>query len=1062
MRQNLISLSMLACLLGPAAATSALAAPIVAQQQTVKGNVVDENGEPLIGVTVQIAGQTSGGAITDIDGNFTINAAKGAKLKFSYIGYADQTVTVSGATVNVKMTPDDQSLQEVVVVGYGTQKKESLTGAVTVVDAKAFEDKGAITSPLQALQGTVPGVIITRGSGAPGDESWGMTLRGAVSTNTAAPLVIIDGVEYSDGINGLRNINSADIESINFLKDASAAIYGSKAAGGVVLITTKQAKAGKVQISYNGSFTGKKPGLQPKLMNIDQWTDAVETALTNDGSVNANWLGYIDLARKYKGEYIDLDHSPNPFGGAGFNDVADFVFSDNDWQKTLWGNSYSTSHNLSVSGGNETNLFRLSLGYMYDGSPLQWGDNYNHRFNLRANDKLTITKGLTLTSDIAYNRQDQVRPSQLNAVLSASTPQPGLPASTIDGKPYAWGSWRAPNWVAELGGDNKLKVSAINISEILNYDITKNFTVNVTGGYNTSTATRDNVKNAIDWYNYAGTRVVLQNPTQDKSSYNNSFSRTDYYMESAYVNYHNTFNDIHNLSIMVGEQYNYMQYKYTNVGIEDINNSLEVPNGQGTQTLSASKYHESMMSYFGRLNYDYMSRYLFEAQARYDGSSKFQPENRWKFFWGASAAWRITEEKFMQPLNKWFSNLKLRLSYGVVGNQSGIDRYDGTQLYNVHTASGALIGTGRVTYIDTNGTLASTDRTWEKIHNYNIGLDYGFFGNRLNGSIEAYYKRNNNMLVSVSYPAILGDNAPRGNKGKFEAKGWEGTINWADHIGPVKYHAGATLTYATNKVIDIGATSVMTAGFKSVQEGYPLNSFFGLKYMGKIQDAETLQKYTDYYKNGNAISWTGSLRLGDNMFEDVNHDGKLTEDDVVYLGSNDPKFSFSWNVGAEWNGFDVNVVFQGVTARTIFRDSNGGLNTWRVPMQAIYLNTTTQSIGNTWSPEHRDAYYPTYSNTSWINHYNYQISSWSVENGAYMRLKNLTIGYTLPQSLLNHLRPLTKVRVYFTGNDLWETSKIRDGWDPEQSRNAYSDSESNAIYRYPFCRSYTVGLDITF
>lgn len=1060
MKQNLITLSMLIALSGTGMATVAMASPIVAQHQTVKGTVVDENGDPLIGVTVQVAGQ-SGGTVTDLDGHFTLNAPKGAKIKFSYVGYTDQTLAATATPMSVTMQPDNKVLQEVVVVGYGTQKKESLTGAVTVVDAKAFEDKGSLSSPLQALQGTVPGVIITRGSGAPGDESWGMTLRGAVSTNSAEPLVIIDGVEYSDGINGLRNINSSDIESINFLKDASAAIYGSKAAGGVVLVTTKQAKAGKLQVNYSGSFTGKKPGLQPKLMNIDQWTDAVETALTNDGSVNAAWLGYIELARKYKGEYIDLDVSPNPFGGTAFNDVADFVFSDNDWQKTLWGNSYSTNHNLSVSGGNDANLFRVSVGYMYDGSPLQWGNNYNHRLNYRVNDKLTLAKGVTLTTDISYNRQDQVRPSQLRGVLSSSTPQPGLPASTVDGRPYAWGSWRAPNWVAELGGDNKLKVSATNISETFNWDITSHLTVNATGGYNTSTATRDNVTNAIDWYNYAGSRVVLQNPTQEKSSYSNSFSRTDYYMESAYANYHNTFGD-HNLSVMVGEQYNYKQYKYTLVSIEDINDNLEVPNGQGTQSLSASKWHEAMMSYFGRLNYDYRSRYLFEAQARYDGSSKFQAANRWQFFWGASGAWRITEEDFMQPLSGYVSNLKLRLSYGVVGNQNGIDRYDGTQLYNVSTAAGALIGSGKVTYIDTNGTLASTDRTWERVHNYNIGLDFGFLNNRLTGTVEAYYKRNNNMLVSVSYPAVLGDNAPKANYGKFEAKGWEGTINWADKIGQVSYHLGGSVTYATNKVIDIGATSVMSAGFKSVQEGYPLNSFFGLRYIGKIQDSETLQKYTDYYKGGNAINWTGSLRLGDNMFEDVNRDGKLDENDLVYLGSDDPKFSFSWNVGAEWKGIDVNLVFQGVTARTIFRDSNGGLNTWRVPMQAIYLNTTTQSIGNTWSPDHRDAYYPTYSNTSWINKYNYQISSWSVENGAYMRLKNITIGYTLPQSLLQHLRPLQKVRVYFTGNDLWETSKVRDGWDPEQKRQAYSDSESTVIYRYPFCRTYTVGLDVTF
>lgn len=1065
MKQQFIKVCMLSGLAMPLFSASLLAAgnpnPIVAQQQQVQGTVVDKTGEPLIGVTVQVVGQ-QGGTVTDLDGHYSIKAAKGAQLKFSYIGFTEQVLKVAGNQLNVTMSEDNQMLQEVVVVGYGVQKKESLTGAVAVVDAKAFQDKGSISSPLQALQGAVPGVIITRNSGAPGDESWGMSLRGAVSANTAAPLVIVDGVEYSDGINGLRLLNSADIESINFLKDASAAIYGSKAAGGVVLVTTKRAKDAKMTIEYSGSFTAKKLGLQPKLMSMDQWCDAVETALTNDGGTNTNWLTYVDLARRYKNSYIDLDKTPNPFGSAGFKDVADFVYSDNDWQKTLWGNSWSTQHSLSLSGGNQSNLFRISLGFLYDDSPLQWGNNNNKRFNLRVNDKLQVAKNFSLVTDIAYNRQDQVAPSMIGSVLSASTPQPGLPASTIDGRPYAWGTWCAPNWLAELGGDNKLRVNAINISEVATWNINKHLDAVVTIGYNTSSATRDNVENAIDWYNYAGTRVVYNKPTQADSKYTSTFSRTDYYMGSGYLNYHNTFADVHNLSVMAGAQYNYTQFKGSGVSVKDINSSLEVPNGQGLVELAnVSKYHEAMMSYFGRLNYDYKERYLLEGLMRYDGSSKFQPENRWQFFWGLSGGWRLMEESFMKPLSHIFSNLKLRLSYGVVGNQNGIGRYDGTQLYNVKTASGALIGGGLLSYIDTNGELASTDRTWEKIHNYNLGLDFGFLNNRLTGTVEAFYKRNNNMLISVTYPGILGDNAPKANKGKFEAKGWELNVNWADKIGQVKYHVGGMVTYATNKLIDYGATNVISSGLHSNIEGYPLNSYFGYRYMGKIQDADQLQKYTDYYYGGNTVNWTGSLRLGDNMYEDVNHDGKLNEKDLVYLGTNDPKLSYSFNFGAEWKGFDFSMMFQGVGRRTIFRDKNGGLNTWRVPMQAIYLNTTTQSIGNTWSPEHRDAYFPTYTNVTWINQYNYQISSWSVEDGAYLRLKNLTIGYTLPQSVIKKLKPLSRLRVYFTGNDLWETSKIRDGWDPEQSNRAYDDHD-NPLSRYPFSRTFTFGVDATF
>ena len=275
----------------------------VMAQTTVKGTVVDVSNEPLIGVTIQEVGVAGNGTVTDIDGNYTIKVKQGASLKFSYIGYKDQIIAVAGKTsIDVQMAEDSEEMEEVVVVGYGTQKKETLTGAVTVVDSKALENKGTMSSPLQALQGSVPGVIITRTSGAPGDEGWGMSLRGAVSANNGQPLIIIDGVEYED-VNSLRLINSNDIESMNFLKDASAAIYGSKAANGVVLITTKQAKAGKTKVEYNGSYTLKKVAMKPELMNLDQWCNYIEETLMNDGGTNNVWLNYIALARQYKGQY---------------------------------------------------------------------------------------------------------------------------------------------------------------------------------------------------------------------------------------------------------------------------------------------------------------------------------------------------------------------------------------------------------------------------------------------------------------------------------------------------------------------------------------------------------------------------------------------------------------------------------------------------------------------------------------------------------------------------------------------------------------------------------------
>lgn len=311
------------------------------------------------------------------------------------------------------------------------------------------------------------------------------------------------------------------------------------------------------------------------------------------------------------------------------------------------------------------------------------------------------------------------------------------------------------------------------------------------------------------------------------------------------------------------------------------------------------------------------------------------------------------------------------------------------------------------------------------------------------------------MLIDAQYPGVLGDNAPTMNLGKFEAKGWEGNMTWSDKIGPVQYHIGGTITYTTNKLIDLGATSVLKSGFVGKQQGYPLNSYFGLRYVGKIQTQEELEKYKYYYLDGNGIGMQDNLRLGDHMFEDVNGDGKLDQNDYVYLGTDDPKLSYSINIELEWKGFDLSAIFQGVGRRTVFRGGEGN-ETWRVPMSAIYLNTTTQSIGNTWNPENRNAYYPSYTSIGSINNYNYQCSSWSVENGNYLRLKSLTLGYNFPASLLSKTKAISRLRIYVSGADLWEVSKINDGWDPEASRKVSGNG------RFPFNRTCTVGLDVTF
>lgn len=1024
--------------------------------QVVRGEVLDQEGEPLIGASVIVKGAADGVA-TDFDGKFEIKAPLGSTLEIRYVGYQTKEVKVDGSDLKIVLSEDASVLDEVVVVGYGTQKKATMTGAVTAVGEKALADKGNLSSPVQALQGQVPGVIITRSSSAPGDESWSMSLRGAVSKNSSEPLVIIDGVEY-ESVNDLRLINPSDIESINFLKDAAASIYGSKAAGGVVLVTTKKAKDATLRVDYSGSVTYKKTGLSANLMTLDEWSDAVIQARTNDGyGIDDNWMKYAMLAKQYKNQYIDLNNSVNPFMGGGFTDVADFVFFDNNWNDIMWGDAVATSHELSIAGGKQGSTFRLSVGYMYDGSNLRWGNNNNNRYNIRLNNTVDLTDKLHLTSVISYNRQDQVAPSQIGQALTAAQAQPGLPASTVDGKPYGWGTWKTPNWVAELGGDNKLNVNAVNISEAFLYNILPGFNANVTLGYNTSSASRDSKVKQVEYYNYAGTDVVLKSPEQTETSYSKSYSRTNFYSVQGYLDYSRTVNE-NFFKIMAGTQYNYKSYEYSATTVYDIQPELDVINGSGTVELgNISKWNEAILSFYGRGNYTYADKYLFEAQARYDGSSKFQGKNRWAFFWGASAGWRLTQENFMEGVRDWMNEFKLRLSYGNVGNQNGIDRYSGIMLYNFHQGGGVLVGNSLLSYLDTNGKLISNDRTWERVHNYNIGLDLGFFNNRFTATVETFWKKINNMLIDVTYPAVLGDQAPTANFGKFKSWGYEGQVNWNDRIGNVTYNVGGTFTYVDNKLLDNGGDGVVRAGVRSDREGYPLNSVFGLRYAGKIQNEEQLELYKDRYRGNYSMNGTlNMVRLGDNMYEDINGDGKLDENDLVYLGSDDPKIQYSFNAGLQWNGFDLALTFQGAAKRTVWRsESGGGFDPWACPMRSVYQNSSNQWIGNVWSPETPDNFYPTLTNQEGINAYNYQCSSWSVSDGSYLRLKNVTIGYSLPQKVLKGTI-LSQVRFYVTGTDLWEWCKIHDGWDPEARRTV------TAASRYPFVRTFTFGANISF
>lgn len=1027
----------------------------------VNGIVTDPEGEPLIGASVTVKGQAIGVA-TDIDGNFSIaNVKPGATIMVSYIGYTPfEGKATYGEPMKITLHEDSEMLSEVVVVGYGTQKKETLSGSIAVVDSKIFKDKGTTSNPLKALQGAIPGTVVTRTSGAPGEEGWNISVRGAVSLNTTSPLVIIDGMPQ-EGTGALSALNPNDIESMSFLKDASAAIYGAKAASGVILVTTKSAKSGKAKIEYSGSYTRKFVGLQPSLMSYDQWIECTQQTVLNDGLGTDNaWYQFPELAKTMKGSYIYCLDGRNPSQVLpSFPGMTDFTFMDVDWNKVLWKDANSTQHDLSISGGSDAITYRISLGYLYDQSNLRWGNNSNERFNIRASNDIRLSDKLKLNSVIAATRRHQVAPTRIADMLTSTPVHVGFPVSTIDGKPYNWGSEYGPNWLGELGGDNKLVTTDFSINETLKWNILPGLDLTASGSYSTNNATRDKKYLSIDWYDYLGNpRAADKTPWPKLSDnyYENTSNRTDRFSVQAYVNFNRTFKDIHSVNIMAGLQYDYLSFRQSGTRAYNIRPSLDIINGSGEIELSKGdmrprNYEEAMLSYFMRVNYNLMNRYLIEGNFRYDGSSKFRAKNRWDAFYGISAAWRIAEEPFMAALKPTLNELKLKLSYGQVGNQSGIDRYDGIQFYNFRSSTGALLDGDYLSYLEA-GNMVSLERSWERIHNYNIGLDLGMLNNRLTGSVDVFMKRNNNMLVAKKYSGVLGAEAPALNNGKFESHGWEGQISWRDKIGNVSYSVGGSFTYMTNKLKE-GGEDVAWAGYNAKLNGYPIGSIFGYRYVGKIQNEEQLRKYTNRYLSTNTIGMPAGLRLGDNMYEDVNGDGKLTQDDLVYLGTDMPKIQYSFNFTVNWKGFDFSATFQGAAKRTVCRPADS----YKVPFKTIYRNTSNVSYGKVWSPEHPDNPFPTYSNQEVINNYNYLVSSWYVEDGAYIRLKNVSLGYTFPQSVYKHLaNVVSNIRIYVSGSDLWEHSNITDGWDPEASRNV------SAMSRYPFNRTFTAGLNLTF
>ncbi|MCS3798669.1 SusC/RagA family TonB-linked outer membrane protein [Niastella sp. OAS944] len=1072
----------------------------IAQTKTVSGKVINgDNKEPVIGATVKVK---EGKEITTTkeDGTFILPAPANASIEISAVGFITQTIPADFTqAMTIGLAVNNTSLGEVVVVGYGTAKKGSLTGAVSTVNAKTFQDRGPIASPLAALQGQVPGVAVTRSSAQPGRESWNFLIRGNSSTNGTEPLVIVDGLTLPNTA-ALNSFNPADIENISFLKDAAAAsIYGSRAASGVVLITTKRAKSGKASIQYNGSLSKKKIGLLPELVDIKGWGPMMEEAKVTDGvAPNDIWYKYGKLAQyavanniqylKYADAATWLNNQG--LGAAGFfTDVKDFVFFPGTMQDVLWGDAVSNEHQLSISSKGDKSGYRISLGYLNDGSLLQVGNNSNKRYNLRLTHDYQFSPKLKMESNFSLEKNDIIQPSNIGAVLNNGI-QPGMPLEAMNGKPYVWGSGignATTNNIAKYGGDGKELNTRLNSSINLTYNFTKNLKGVTAIGYyfnNTDYRTREN---AITWYDYSGTIPIstLSPSNSNRSFYQRANRKEAYYNVNAYLEYAKIFHEDHDVKMMVGTQYERQEVasflaKAFDV-MADVPSSLSLSTGDGTsKTVGEDQYHVALAGYFGRFNYAYKNKYLFEINGRYDGTSRFQQDNRWQFFYGFSGGWRISQEPFMEDIS-FLNDLKLRASWGNVGNQytTRQNLYEYVQLMNLNFSTGPgsagfpIIGTSPVVRVSPGG-IPAPDRTWERVQTTNLAMDFSVLNSRLSGSVELFRKNNDNLLLPRTLPAVLGADAPNTNNGKLRTDGWDLSMTWSDRIGKVTYRVGGNISAYKTKLVDFGGQTLIKTddrGLNKTVQGYPINSYFGLEYAGRIQTDKELEDYRAYIKDNNIGMPSGAatalpngrLALGDNMFKDLNGDGKITfPEDAKFLGTDDPRLVYSMNAGLEWNGFDVNVIFQGVGKRTIVRDGN-----WRIPANVIFQAQNKAFENAWWTPERTGAYLPRISATGAINNYNYFPSDWVKENGAYLRLKNLVVGYTLPASITQKAH-IQRLRVYFSGNDLWEHTKIRDGWDPEATRNVNNSGDTNnnnvstSSGRYPFYRYLTAGVNVTF
>ena len=1044
MSKRFITAGMLSSLLLIGGAASTHAQAITVAQQTAGtciGTIVSETGEEVIGATVKVQG-TSMATSTNIDGHFSLTGVKpGAILEISCIGYEPLTVTWKGEPLSLTMKETANALDEVVVVGYGSQKKVNLTGSVASVNMDKISDTRPITNVSQALAGLASGVNVTSGNNQPGNDNATIRVRGVGTLNDASPLVIIDGVEA-----GINTVNPSDIESMSILKDAaSAAIYGSRAANGVILITTKKGQSGSVKVNYNGyvSFESIRKTLTP----VSNYADYME--LINEGYYNT-------YGQK---NYIFSDAVINEWRA---NEGGDQLrYPNQDWIDATFKNATATNHTVSMSGGSDKIRFYTSFGYL--NNPGVMPNAGFSRYSARVSVDADVTKWLTIGA-LASGYRGETQPGarvQDDIFTYASATTPGMVFLAPDGRFGAMNNTEDDSQCAvnnpisrayRIEGNQRKNNSRIRFTGTFRpYE-----GITVVGSYNYELVDTEQRQKPhfVQGWNFKDD--VMTYDSTGKTSVSNSDAKVERYFRDAVGNYDKKFWDRLQFNLMVGASSELYRSKSFNASRQDLIDLGLWALGAATGDASAggSSTEWSMLSYFGRVNLNWMEKYLLEFNLRYDGSSRFQKGRRWGHFPSASAGWRMEREAFMQGLvDKGLDALKLRVSYGKLGNNS-IGNYDTQALY---TSSGMnyVLGNSLATGL-AQSALANALLTWESTNVFNVAADLMLFNSRLSATLEYFHKKTDNILISLPAPAVHGTTSlPKVNSAQVSNQGFELTLTWNDRIGNVNYGINANATYVKNNVDKFKGkdkAGMSISGANLIWEGHPINSQYLLKVDRIIQTDEDLalvQKMIDNApvvngKKANPFAAYGTPEKGDLLYQDVNGDGVIDADDrtIVSDGPN-PKWMLGLNLTAEWKGIDFGMLLQA---------SLGAKRYW----QSTAYNTPTVRYGyqlnkevcdGRWYEGRTDATYPRL--LFYQNNINQQASDFYLQDLAYLKIRNIQLGYTLPQKWTRACQ-IDKVRIYGSLENFFTFTKFK-GFDPEVSGMAY-----------PTMRQAVIGLNVAF